>query len=527
MTPFRFLGAVLLLGWADVAARPATPAPALLLHARSQTEATPGQGDWKTVTNALPWDSAKTAVIVCDMWDQHWCRGATERVGEMAPRMNQVLKAARDRGVLIIHAPSDTMAFYEGWPQRRRAQEAPKAASPAGVNQWKPLNRDREPPLPIDDSDGGCNEDPQCTQGRAWKRQIAVLEIAEGDVISDSGEEIHNVLTARGIENVIVLGVHTNMCVLGRPFSIRAMVSLGRRVVLMRDMTDTMYNARRRPYVSHFAGTDLVVAHIERYWCPTITSVDLLGGEPFRFRADVRPRVVMLIGEDEYQTTETLPAFAERELGWRGFEVTAIVEDPRAKHQFPGLAVALPSAEVVLLSTRRRALPASELEAIRAHLNAGKPLVGIRTASHAFAPRGEERDKLMAAGFGEWPGFDPEVLGGNYLGHHGAGPITTLTTAPGAEGHPILAGLDLERFVGHGSLYRAGPLKPGAQAVLLGSIPGQPAEPAAWVNTYGPRQARIFYTSFGHVEDFADPQFRRLLLNGILWALAQPIPPAS
>jgi hypothetical protein len=80
------------------------------------------------------------------------------------------------------------------------------------------------------------------------------------------------------------------MCVLGRPFSIRQMVSLGKSVLLMRDMTDTMYNSRKRPFVSHFAGTDLVVEHIERYWCPSITSADFLGGAPFRFKGDTRPR---------------------------------------------------------------------------------------------------------------------------------------------------------------------------------------------------------------------------------------------
>jgi hypothetical protein len=92
----------------------------------------------------------------------------------------------------------------------------------------------------------------------------------------------------RGIENVIVMGVHGNMCVLGRPFAIRQMVKQGKNVVLVRDMTDTMYNSRKSPFVSHFAGTDLIVEHIEKYWCPSITSVDFLGGEPFHFQADKR-----------------------------------------------------------------------------------------------------------------------------------------------------------------------------------------------------------------------------------------------
>ena len=142
--------------------------------------------------------------------------------------------------------------------------------------------------MPIDDSDGGCDDQPKCAQGGPWTHEIDTLEIRPDDIISDRGEEVYNVLQQRGVENVIVMGVHANMCVLGRPFSIRQMVSLGKNVLLMRDMTDTMYNSRMRPFVSHFAGTDLVVAHIERHWCPSITSADFLGGDAFRFKGDSR-----------------------------------------------------------------------------------------------------------------------------------------------------------------------------------------------------------------------------------------------
>jgi hypothetical protein len=78
------------------------------------------------------------------------------------------------------------------------------------------------------------------------------------------------------------------MCVLGRSFAIRQMVKLGKNVVLIRDLTDTMYDHRRKPFVDHFSGTDLVVEHVEKFWCPTATSADLLGGEPFRFAQDAR-----------------------------------------------------------------------------------------------------------------------------------------------------------------------------------------------------------------------------------------------
>ena len=72
------------------------------------------------------------------------------------------------------------------------------------------------------------------------------------------------------------MGVHTNMCVLGRSFAIRQMTRWGVNCILVRDLTDTMYNPRMKPYVPHEKGTELVISHIERYWCPSILSRDLL-----------------------------------------------------------------------------------------------------------------------------------------------------------------------------------------------------------------------------------------------------------
>jgi hypothetical protein len=187
----------------------------------------------------------------------------------------------------------------------------------------------------------------------------------------------------------------------------------------------------------------------------------------------------------------------------------------------------LSGADLVLVSTRRRALATADLQALRRHLELGRPLVGVRTASHAFAVRDPERRDLADQGLAEWPEFDPEVLGGNYHGHHGAGPLTVLAVAAGADGHPALRGVDWAGFRGHGSLYRSGPLAEGAQTLLSGTIPGQPPEPVAWTRRFGPRQARIFYTSLGHPDDFSEMSFMRLLRNGILWALDLDIPPSD
>ncbi len=242
------------------------------------------------------WEPAKTAIIVCDMWDDHWCRSAARRVTELAGPMNEMLKTARKNGIFIIHAPSSVTDFYKDTPQRKLAQSAPfaktpvpLASSPRWGTSWCWTDPKHEAVLPVDDSDMGCScTDRKCEIIPPWKRQHPLIELAPGDALTDDGQETWNLLTARGIDNVILCGVHLNMCVLGRPFAIRQQVYLGKHVVFMRDMTDSMYNPERPPGVDHFTGHDLIIAHVEKHWCPSITSDAITGGKPFRFKEDTR-----------------------------------------------------------------------------------------------------------------------------------------------------------------------------------------------------------------------------------------------
>lgn len=251
------------------------------------------------------WPAKESAFIVCDVWDAHHCLNAVRRLEEFAPRMNDVLKNARQRGATIIHSPSDCMPAYAGHPARKRAVAAPAAKNkPRDVEFWcSRIPGEEQAVYPLDQSDGGEDDDPAehaewaaklkalgRNPGMPWKMQSKLIEIdAERDFLSDRGDEVWNVLESRGIKNVILVGVHLNMCVLGRPFGLRQMVRNGKRVALMRDLTDCMYNPRRWPYVDHFTGNDLMVAHVERFVCPTITSDQLLGGEAFRSKFDKRP----------------------------------------------------------------------------------------------------------------------------------------------------------------------------------------------------------------------------------------------
>lgn len=491
-------------------------------------------GSYHRLERSESWDPTATAIIVCDMWDSHHCYRAVLREKEFAPRLNALLVEARKRGATIIHAPSDCMQAYADHPARLRAVATPKAPElPPEIDTWcYQIPSEEQGTYPIDQSDGGEDDEPEeharwadqlRDQGRdprrPWKRQIDLVEIEpETDFISDSGSEIWSILHDRGIQNVMLAGVHTNMCVLGRPFGLRRMASNGKNVVLVRDLTDTMYNPRAQPFVSHFTGTDLIVNHIERYVCPTITSDQILTGEtaPFRFSKDTRPHVAVVIAEEGYETARTLPAFAATELG-KEFRVSFVFGSEGQSDDLPGLH-ALDDADVLVLSVRRQILPAAQLAVFRRWVAAGKPVVGLRTSSHAFATSGGGTSaKPTAEGRDEWPEFDAEVFGGNYSGHHTSELAPTIEQPADAPSQPLLTDLEIQPFTAGGYLYRTSPLAKSANLVLAGRVPGHPAEPVAW--TF--RRAdggHSFYTSLGHPDDFKNPEFTRLLTAAIHWA---------
>jgi len=278
-TTAGLLVALLAAGGSVLAADPDGP---LTLTARKQVPdratavtnpATDAGATFKSVSSEVRLDPKKTAVVICDMWDDHWCKSAAARCGELAKKADPVLKACRERGMTIVHAPSDCMKFYEDHPARKRMLAIRKVALP----------KEKEvacPPLPIDDSDGGCDDDKPARQFKAWTREHPAITIdPDRDYVSDNGHEVYSMMKEKGITTLLVMGVHTNMCVLNRTFAIKQMVKWGVEVYLIRDLTDAMYNPKMKPNVSHEQGTGLVIEFIERYWCPTIQSNQLLAGK--------------------------------------------------------------------------------------------------------------------------------------------------------------------------------------------------------------------------------------------------------
>ena len=249
----------------------------LSLLARSRGGQASGSDKSQVSERTLRWEAAQTAIIICDMWDTHTCSLSAQRVAAMAPRMNQVVSAARSLGVMIIHSPSDTMKFYEGTPGRRRMQLAPMVAAPTPILARCPRDPAEERDFPIDDTEGGC-DDPivkEWTGPYPWTREHPAIDIVGFDGVSENGQEIYNFCKQEGITNIALMGVHTNICILNRSFGVRQMTRLGFQVVVVRNLTDSMYDPRKRPFVSHTRGTELVVEHIETKWCPSITSEDL------------------------------------------------------------------------------------------------------------------------------------------------------------------------------------------------------------------------------------------------------------
>jgi nicotinamidase-related amidase len=232
---------------------------------RQQLTRRDGYTVWSTETAQRSFAPHKLALLLCDVWDHHTCRGAEERLENLVPRMNEVVTALREKGVRIVHAPSDTMSFYEGMPARRRVLDVPPVEPPAKLEHVEPV-------LPVDQSDP-CDTDPDAAHPKyergmpyPWTREHPGIYVdQERDVISDKGAELWSYYQHHGIEHVLIMGVHTGMCILNRTFAIKQMARWGMDITLIRDLTDAMYNPAKPPYVSHEQGTELIVGFIEKY----------------------------------------------------------------------------------------------------------------------------------------------------------------------------------------------------------------------------------------------------------------------
>ncbi|WP_428304300.1 ThuA domain-containing protein [Lacipirellula sp.] len=203
-------------------------------------------------------------------------------------------------------------------------------------------------------------------------------------------------------------------------------------------------------------------------------------------------RVCMLSGSEEYKSDESLAAFqAEVE---RNYPIKCSRAFATAVDNLLNLD-ALSSCDVMLLFTRRLKIDGKQLDAVKEYCLSGRPIVGLRTASHAFE---------------NWLDLDRQVFGGDYRGHYGSGVFTRISLVETK--HPALAGVT--PFESSEKLYKNPQLAPDTTLLLRGDRESH-QEPVAWtrINNGG----RVFYTSLGGPSDFKTTQFRKLLINAIFW----------
>lgn len=226
---------------------------------------------WKVVERRRRLPAGTTALLLCDVWDKHTQKGAGERLARMVPHMNRVVRACRKRGVLIIHSPSDVIDFYKDHPARKRV---------LAVRKCKPRERKHDDPAMPYPRESGTTDTPAIDtwkkkHGYPWTREHKGITIKDDDAISADGTEVYSLMKAEGVEHLLIMGVHTNYCILNRSFAVKQMVRWGVDTYLVRDLTDAIYDPAKPPYVSHDEGTRLVVGYIEKFWCPTLHSRDL------------------------------------------------------------------------------------------------------------------------------------------------------------------------------------------------------------------------------------------------------------
>ncbi len=255
--------------------------------------------------------------------------------------------------------------------------------------------------------------------------------------------------------------------------------------------------------------------------------------------------VVLISGDEEYRSEEALPQLGKILAKHHGFKCTVLfpigkdgVIDPVTNNNIPGLE-ALRTADLMIIATRFRDLPDDQMKEIVDYVDAGKPIIGLRTATHAFNLKPESKyasyswnDKATEGGFGR------RVLGETWIAHHGdhGKQSTRGIVSFGGRKHPILTGILSGDLWGPTDVYEVRlPLAGDGQALVLGQVvedmtpegkplagkKNDPMMPVAWVRTFSPTEgkvAKVFTTTMGAATDLPSPGVRRMLVNAVYWA---------
>ena len=259
--------------------------------------------------------------------------------------------------------------------------------------------------------------------------------------------------------------------------------------------------------------------------------------------------IVLVCGDEEYRSEELIPQLAKILAKHQGFKCTVLFAinketgeiDPMVVDNIPGLE-ALESADLMILFTRFRELPDEQMKYIIDYTDSGKPIIGLRTSTHAFNYRKLKDSPYAKYSFRDGKfkgGYGRQVLGEtwiNHYGHHGR-ESTRGVLAPGAEGHSILRGIADGDIWGPTDVYGVRlPLPGDSKPLVLGQVlagmtpdadpvegkKNDPMMPVAWIKTYsveGGPTGRVFTTTMGSSTDLASEGLRRLLVNACYWAV--------
>ncbi len=264
--------------------------------------------------------------------------------------------------------------------------------------------------------------------------------------------------------------------------------------------------------------------------------------------------IVLISGDEEYRSEEALPQLGKILSVRHGFKCTVLFAidpetgtiDPNNGRNIPGTE-ALASANLMIIATRFRDLPDEQMKHVVDYIEAGKPVIGLRTATHAFnMPKDRTYAKYGNGYDGEdyAGGFGKQVLGEKWVSHHGHHKVESCKAliAPGAKGNPILRGIGDGEIWCPSDVYGVElPLSGDGKAVLLGQVlagmeptdpPAEPAPekktgvvvdkndpmmPVAWTRTY--KGGRVFTTTMGASIDLANEALRRLVVNAAYWCV--------
>lgn len=254
--------------------------------------------------------------------------------------------------------------------------------------------------------------------------------------------------------------------------------------------------------------------------------------------------IVLIAGDQEYRSEESIPALARILAQRHGFRCTVLFPinrqtgaiDMETIDNIPGLE-ALRKADLMVLFLRWLELPDDQMKEIIDYTNSGRPIIALRTATHPFNYRTRKdspyakytwnnKDEAFQGGYGR------QVLGETWVSHYGRHQqeSTRGVAAPGMENHPILKGV--KDVWGPSDVYAITTLTGDSKPLLMGQVltgmePGSPLDnekkmmPVAWVKTYTGetgKASRIFTTTMGHAEDFKNEGFRRMVVNACYWA---------